>query len=137
MRNNCRMMRPLFFLVVTGLTLTSTAGLAIPAEFQVELSDGQDARITVRSGDVISLTLPIQAVTGHTWIMSAPLPAGLELVAQRREPVDAGRVGGPQRQIEQLRANRPGRYALAFFYRRPWLAPELSDPVAKLAITVD
>jgi predicted secreted protein len=126
-----------FCVVAAMLVLTSHGATAVAAEFQVELSGGQDARIAVRAGDVVTLTLPIQAVTGHSWILTASLPKGLELVGQRREPVQPGTIGGAQRQIDQLRANEPGRYPLSYVYRRSWLAPLAGDPVSSITITAE
>lgn len=76
-------------------------------------------------GDIVEIRLPALVGAGFSW-QPGPLPAGIEPVDSRVESRGGAADGAVDIQIFRFRAVAPGRAAIRFDYRRPWLRDQPS-----------
>jgi len=84
-------------------------------------------------GEIITVDLPSTPSTGYKWELPA-VPDGTELVGSSFTPPPAGTFGEGGIQHFQLRATRPGSFALTFLLKRPWEAEASASTTVDLEV---
>jgi predicted secreted protein len=81
--------------------------------------------IHAKVGELFEVALPATAGTGYRWVVTL-LPEAFTLIEETRD-VPTLRPGAGTVQRFRFQSSSPGKYALAFAYRRGWQAGAAAD----------
>ena len=120
-------------LLGAGLGVAALAGETAPTLIE---SDGEQAPISTRAGEVVSVAFAYAGGTGYRWIVQDPMPSGARVTADQSQPAKPGLAGGPQRQIISFVFDRPGEFRAGLAFRRVWEAARTNDRSVVLRFVV-
>ena len=111
-------------LLGAGLGVAALAGETAPTLIE---SDGEQAPISTRAGETVSVAFAYAGGTGYCWIVQDPMPSGARVTADQSAPAKPGVAGGSLRQTMSFALDQPGEYRVALAFRRSWEAVSTKD----------
>ncbi|MDD2057753.1 protease inhibitor I42 family protein [Pseudomonas sp. GD03860] len=121
------------------LGLALLAACAQQPRHSVALDDQADCPLPLKTGQLLTLTLPSNPSTGYRWLVQNPASSILRSLGPEvySHPEDAGVVGSAGQSVWRYQAQAAGEGHLILVYQQPW-APEVR-PVKTFdcAITVE
>ncbi|MGO9486301.1 MAG: protease inhibitor I42 family protein [Rhodomicrobium sp.] len=110
---------------------TPIAAQETPAVTQLSIEDNGRA-LQLGVGQTISIKLPAQPGTGHSWIVT--MSPFLSLI--KTEFVGKSLPGGKQFQLLTFRADAAGVGSVVLVYRRPWERPDAAAGHFSITLTI-
>ncbi len=117
----------------TGLVCLGLLGCAPRAE-RVVHSPQDAARVELRHGQILAITLEAQPAAGYRWEAQLPAQDLLRALPEGPTRAQSEALGSPAWQTLRFRAIGRGKSLLIFHYRRPWEAG--TPPLKTLTLTV-
>jgi inhibitor of cysteine peptidase len=113
--------------LLVPLSLSLLAACAQQPRHIVALEAQSDCPLSLKTGQVLMLTLPSTPTTGYRWQVQNPAQGILSSLGPEvySNPEDKNMVGSAGQSIWRYRANSTGSGHLMMVYQQPW-APEVA-----------
>ena len=121
------------------LSLSLLAACAQQPKHLVSLEEQGDCPLTLKTGQILLLSLPSSPTTGYRWQIQNPAQSILRSLGPEvyHNPEDRNMVGSAGESVWRYQATTTGSGRLTMVYQQPW-APEVApEQTFDCAITVN